>query len=295
MPAVFVSIIGWMLIALIWRGWRSASSWARTTARIKTFGVSFGVPAVSYEYEVNGSKLTGSGIVPGVLAGKSQGTTLPKSVYLKADGSLKFPPNAEVDVFYDPQKPSDAALRPGIPPGIWKGFALLLLFIGIPAEIYEHRAWAGKHGVDLVLAALMCGGAISLALGLKWLRSYFRSRSFPSTTGRLLKANIAYASGGEGGGGYVPTVQYDYTVNGALYESSQLTSVSFQVLKSRTEAQSFVDRLRAEPSVTVYYDPQAPWVGFLQHSSIWSVFLPALMGLAFVGISLVGWFSFHRH
>ena len=250
---------------------------------------------MSYEYEVNGSKLTGSGIVPGALAGKSRGTTLSKSVYLRADGSLKFPPNAEVDVFYDPKKPSDAALVPGVPPGLWKGFALLLLFIGIPGELYEHRAWAGRNGVDLALAALMGGGAISFAISLKWLRNYFRSRGFPSTTGRILKAEVAYADGGEGGGGgYVPVVQFDYTVNGALYESSQLTSVSFHVLKSRAEAQSFVDRLRAEPGVTVYYDPRAPWVGFLQHSSIWSVILPAIMGLAFVGISAGAWVSLHR-
>jgi hypothetical protein len=66
------------------------------------------------------------------------------------------------------------------------------------------------------------------------------------------------------------------------------------VLKPRADAQAFVDQLRAKPEVTVYYDPQAPWVGFLQHSSIWSVYLPALMGLIFIGVSVGMRFGLHR-
>ena len=125
-----------MLAAVIWRGCKSSSSWARTTARIKTFGITFGVPGVSYDYEVGGNRLTGSAIVPGVFAGKSQGTAIPKSTYLREDGSLRFPPNAEVDLFYDPKNPSDAALVTGLPPDIWKGVVLLSLFAGIPGWLY---------------------------------------------------------------------------------------------------------------------------------------------------------------
>ena len=294
-PAFFALLIGVILMAVIWRGCKSASSWARTTAQIKTFGVTFGVPAVIYEYEVDGSKLTGSAIVPGVFAGKSQGTALAKSVYIRADGSLKFPPNAEVDVFYEPKNPSDAALVIGIPPGIWKGIALLFFFVGIPSGIYEHRAWAAEHAVDLILSAFLCGGVVLLGVSLTWLKNYFRSRSFPSTSGHLLKGDVAFSSSGKGGGGYFPVVEFEYQVNGARYQSRQLTSVSFQVLKPQADAQSFIDRLCAEPNITVYYDPQAPWVGFLQHSSVWSVFLPALMGLVFLGGSVALCFHLHRH
>jgi len=292
-PAFIAAIIAWGLIATIWRGSQSASSWARTTARIKTFGVTLGVPAVIYEYEVDGSKWTGTAIVPGAPTGKSQGSTLDKSVYLRPDGSLKFPPNADVDVFYDPKNPSDAALVTGIPPGLWKPVALLFLFIGIPGELYEHRAWAAGHGEQLALALFLFAGILLLGASLKWLKNYFRVQTFPCTGGRLSKAEIAYERSGKSGG-YTPVVEFEYEVNGAQYQSRQLTSLSFQVLESRAAAQAFVDQLRAKPSITVYYDPREPWVAFLQHSSIWSAILPALMALAFIGFSVGFWFHLHR-
>lgn len=145
-----------------------------------------------------------------------------------------------------------------------------------------------------MLAAFLCAGIVLLGMSMKWLKTYFRCQSFPSTSGHLLKADIAYASSGEGGGGYTPVVEFEYEVNGAQYQSRQLTSLAFQVLKSGAKAQALVDQLRAEPNVTVYYDPRAPWVGFLQHSTIWGVIATALMGLVFSGISVGLWIHLHR-
>jgi len=282
-----------MFIAVSWRGWKSRTSWARTTASIKTFGISYGVPSVIYEYEVDGRKLTGNCIVPGAFAGGLRGTTPSKSVYLHADGSLKFPPNAEVDVFYDPKHPSDAALVTGIPAGIWKGFALILLLLGIAVSIYRYREWAGNHAGNLVLAGFGCCGFFLFGWSLKWLKDYARSRGFPSTSGHLLKAEIVYLNGGVGAGGssgFVPAVEFEYEVNGSLYRSSQLTSVFFQTLHYRPkDVQPMIDRLRAEPNITVYFDPQAPWVGFLQHGSVWSALIPVFMGLLSTSVFLAIW------
>jgi len=294
--SIFVGFFAWIMGAVIWRGWKSSSSWARTTGCVKSFGVSNGIPAVTYEYEVNGGKFTGNGIVPGVLAGKSQGTKPAKSVYLRADGELKFPPKAEVDVFYDPKNPSDAALVTGIPPGLWKGPACILVIAGIAGGIYGCRAWADKHVADLICAAFVCCGVFLLGCSVKWLRDYTRSRSFPTTSGRLLKAEVAYSSGGGESGGYVPVAEFEYTVNGALYQSRQLTSNPTQVLKSRAkDVQPVIDRLRAGPTITVYYDPQAPWVGFLEHGSVLGALLPVFMGLIFAGVGVAMWLRFLRN
>lgn len=294
---LLIASLAWMMVAVIWRGWTSRLSWMRTTGRIKTFGVNHDVPSVAYEYEVNGRKLTGSSIMPGMFSGGSQGTTLPKSVYLRTDGSLKFPPNAEVGVFFNPKNPSDAALVTGVPANIWKGFALLLTIGGLAGAVYEYRAWAEEHAAELIAAGFVCFGVFLFCCSLKWIKDWMRSRRFPSTGGRLLKADVVYSSGsGDGVGGYEPAVEFEYEVNGVLYQSRQMTFVPVQMLRSRPkDVRTMIERLRTGSETKVYYDPQAPWIGFLQHGSAWSAMVPVFLGLIFDCVGLAMWFRFLKH
>ncbi len=282
----FGGIIIWSVLAVVLRGIRSRASWSRGTARVKTFRFTYGVPNVTFEYSVDGRTFEGNKIVPGVSARSLSGTgsMLPKSVYLNPGGSLKFLPNTDVDVFYDRKNPGDSALVPGIQPGFGK---ILPVVLGLVFALTRFD-WIQHHVIQLCAALFFCAGLAAFCWGWKCRSRHLRSRDFPSVPGRLLKAEIAYSSGGgDSGGGWVPTVEFEYEVDGTIYQSGQMTALPAQVLKSKkADVQLMLDKLRAEAQPRVFYDPKAPWNGFLQHGPAWGVFAPMLMGLAFMGTGI---------
>ncbi len=132
-------------------------------------------------------------------------------------------------------------------------------------------------------------------MGLKFMARDRHSRAFPSVSGKLLKADIAYSSDRDSSG-YTPIVEFEYTVDGATYQSRQLTAISASTLKStRNKVQPEIDRLRAEPTVKVYYDPQAPWDGFLRHGPAWGAVIPLVMGAAFMSPIVFIFLAIMRH
>ena len=288
--AAFITL---MLLSLVVRGVRSASSWVRTSGRIKSFGLSNGMPSVVYDYEAGGTLRTGKAIVPGPLSGKYAGqTSPPKATYLHSDGSLKFPPNAIVDVYVNPNDPADAALVPGIQMGIWKGFVLALACASAPFIYSAYQSWFAQNWGILFSAVFFSAGIFLIYYGIRLLQRCLETRNCPSVPGRLLKAEVVYSSSSENGG-YAPSVEFEYTVEGQLYESRQWTAIPVQVLTSRQKAQAKVDAMRSEPQLTVYYNPHTPWEGILRPGPYWGAALPMLMGLAFAGVGLLSYFIKH--
>lgn len=292
--AAIAILFGWiflLLLATIRRAHNSRMNWSRTPGRILSFGVTYGAAAVYYEYTVNGQTRTGTKFSPGPFAKSSHTGTPEKSLYLNLDGSLKFMPKSTVEVYYDPANPADAALVPGLQPGFWKGIVGVLfvlgLFVGGLRMMTGHDQWLKAHG--LMLFGIFFSGAGVFLFFYAWrcLGRLRRSRDFPSVPGRVLKAEIRYSSGGESSGGFVPVVEFEYEVGGRLYRSKQLTAISAQVLKSnRKNVQPMIDQFLADPAVDVYYDPQAPWDGFLSHGPSWGAWMPLAMSLVFAGVGL---------
>ena len=286
--SLILAIILGSLLSTVRRGLKS-QSWTRTMGRVKRFGYSYGVPGIVYEYEVDGAKRTGQAIVPGFSSGRPGGTRLPKGIYLHPDGRLKFPPNAEVEVYYDPRKPADAALVPGIQRGIWKGFVLVSFLVAALGGFRFYSGWISSHEASLFPAFFAVAGLGIFSYGVRCLLRDRRTRKFPSVAGRLLRAKVVYSgSGGNSGSGYTPWVEFEYELDGGIYRSQQLTALQAQVLRSNKEkAQAVIDRLRAMPELPVYYDPQMPWDSFLIPGPLWGVFLPMLLGAVFLGFGLI--------
>ena len=199
-------------------------------------------------------------------------------------------------ILFDPKDPADSALIPEPPP--------VMTFAGPVAIVAFGLLFAGAGSLaehcPLFFAALFIGvGLVMCRVGWKWGRRVVRSRGFPSVTGRLLKAEIVCEIGGAdyeitgtgerapGRGGFVPLVEFEYEVSGTRYRSQQVTALNARALKARvSDAQPLVDMLRADPEPRVYYDPRAPWDGFLQHGPAWGVYGPILPGLAFAGFGV---------
>ncbi len=279
-------IVGWGLLANISRGRRSKSTWVETTARIKWFGVSYGFAEVEYEYKAGVQLLTGTSIVPGPLSGEGKNLRAQKKVYLNSGGSLKFVPGSTARAYYDPRKPADAALVVGAPP--WAGWNCVILF-AICASLYAlhwRTTWLEAHLGHLWSLGLLASGAGIFLYGTSCLRRHLATGSFLPISGRLLAAEVSYSGGSDGGGGYTSSALFDYNVGGTTYRSRQLTAIPAFVAKSKASVERDLARLRALPTLTLYYNPRAPWDAILQRGPLWSIFAALAMGLLFTGVGL---------
>jgi len=282
----FIFLLGLMNIP---RGIQSRSSWKRTTGKIKNFGVSYGTAEVTYDYDVDGQTLTSSGIVPGPIAGYQSGIRVPKSVYLNPDGTLKFPPGSETTVYYNPARPNDAVLIPGISPGLWKGLLFPLIFAGLIWMGYQHWPWVEKRAL-LFFGALFTAASIWIfCYGLACNGRYRRTRAFPSTHGTLLKAEVVFSQGNgqNNSGGFVPSVQFEYEVNGQLFQSRQFPALNARAMQNKPQkVQARLDALKEQKPLVVFYDAVAPWDAFLEHGPKWGAFAPMLMAIPFFAFGL---------
>jgi hypothetical protein len=283
-------VMAWSFCAQFLRERHCRLSWARTSGRIKKFCYHYGEVELLYEYTVEGRTLESGGILPGASRSLKPASRVrvSKSFWLNPDGALKFKPGSEVEVFYDPQNPADAALATDNSLFAGMPVRLILLTAGLLNLLVSARLLAKwQHFFPLLF---ICVGLAICGYSLACLRRHLRSRRFSSTGARLLSASVAYENSGEGGG-YAPRVEFEYTVDGVGYNSHQLTALSAVALSSRpAKVQAAIDRMKAAPCLTVYYDPRAPWDAFLRHGPVWGAYGPFLMGLAFtaLGIFLIG-------
>ena len=279
-------IVLWSLIGSFIRVRQSRLSWMQTTGRIISFGINYGTPSISYEYEAQGEVFTGTKFTPGPKAfyPKGSGTSFPKSFYLNENGQLRFSPGNSVEVFYDPGNPGDSALVREMPSG--KGFLLVVPVIAFFVALYVYPAWFTSHVKVLLPVGFIVAGLAVFIYGCTWTRRHWQNRSFSSLRGRLLQAEVVYSSGGgESSGGYSVRVEVEYEVNGCLYRSRQLRDLPLTILKSsRQGAEQQVEKLWADPTPEIFYDPAAPWDGFLLRTNLLGSLSPILLSIPFVGL-----------
>ncbi|XHR30323.1 MAG: DUF3592 domain-containing protein [Chthoniobacteraceae bacterium] len=282
-----------LLLAGVRRGVQSASSWRRTTACIKTFGMTAGAPSVVYDYKVDGASFSSSAIVPGAFFFRKNGAVkAPKALCVNPDGSLKFAPGSQVDVFYNPRNPADAVLVPGVQVGeVIKQALIGLMLTGVPLIGWENRNWMSLHQQSVIPGFFFLVGAVCGGVTLFFLRRCLLTRNYPFVMGRLLNASVAYCGDSEGSG-YMPTVDYEYTVSGQCFQSQQLSAIPVRVMTSKNAAQVKVDGLLAMPEVKVYYNPRAPWEAFLRPGPYWGLAIPLAIG---TGFAIFGLFFMNHH
>lgn len=273
----------WIIFSGIQGAIRRRSSWIRTDGRMTMFGFRYGAPSVLFEYQVDGKVFEGNKLLPGKNSRRDNSSAcwLPKSAYVRSDGSLKFPPDSQVDVFYDPKNSEKCALIPGFPPIAMLCLPAILVAFGL---IMAGGEWIVGHCKLVFPGLFICAGLLMCCVGLRWGRRYTRSRKFPSVKGLLLKAELAYEDGSDADG-FGLQVEFEYEVNGTPYRSNQLTAINARILSKRVkQAQSLVDGLLTNPQPQVFYDPRAPWDGFLRHGPTWGIFGIIFVGLIFTGI-----------
>jgi hypothetical protein len=116
---------------------RASEQWPRTAATIEQSSVSSRVGSestklheakVTYRYSVDGREFTGSEIHIGPQWSWSSSEPAKSLVQ-------QYPRGAAVTIAYDPAKPEDAVLEPGVTAGAWGGLAFFLLLAGFSAAV----------------------------------------------------------------------------------------------------------------------------------------------------------------
>ena len=161
--------------------------------------------------------------------------------------------------------------------------------IALLVALYLDSGWFTAHLKVLIPSGALIAGLVVFIYGCTWLRRHWQTRSFPSVRGRLVTAEVVYSTGGGGGegssGGFTISVEFEYEVNGCLYRSQQLRDLPLTILKSsRQIVEQQVEKLRSDPTPEIFYDPTAPWDGFLLRTNLLGSVSPILLSIPFLGL-----------
>ena len=152
-------------------------------------------------------------------------------------------------------------------------------------------------GLVLLVAFLVI--FYTVGFGLLWNTALEAWRStkasnWPTTPASITLLEVGENSDGEGGTTYELKVQYRYTVDGVVYESSRL-AFGYRGSSDRDVPQKLLQKLKSARSVSARYSSDNPATSCLSyglHQSIQFRFAFAITWLLFcVGFTLVAWLS----
>lgn len=232
------------------------------------------VPLIRYEYTVDGRRHESAGISPfdGPISRRSWAQALVQSL----------PRGKPVPVRHHPADPSRAYLRPWI-----RSSGLTFGAIGLGFLLIAGWFAAGMPGGAPVVAFSI--GLPVLAIGIHRVRLGRRSRSWPTVDGEVTATGIETRSGGEDAStSYVPTVRYEYRVEGSTYVSSRFSVAGKPPgFDDRQAASAWLEeQCPVDGTVTVHYDPDLPDRSVLRPGTSRSL-LTVVVGLVFVGLGIV--------
>ncbi|MBU0719684.1 MAG: DUF3592 domain-containing protein [Planctomycetes bacterium] len=286
----FLLFIGGFLIVAflltVWKGVRTRR-WPVTFGRVITSGAAtertedmpeeWSLPdqpgvVYEYEYEVEGKRHTADALQ---IRGNMQ-TTL--SVRRERELLSRYPPQRAILVYYNPAKPEEAVLQPGVPRGLLPltaggavmflvGLGLILIFTG--AMTFPPGPWVTG------LAFLVPGLALILfALWNIW--TVVASWHWPTTEAEVTHSEVVQ---GLERLRFQPSVACQYEVQGLSYTATAIDWGRFDM--PRTEAQRVVDKYPVGELVTVHHHPMKPHRAVIEPRGGWIYCLVLLFGVVF--------------
>lgn len=243
---------------------RCRDTWIRTKGMVKYFWIHHDTPHVIYEFSVGNTVYRGNAITPEIPAAFSSSTHLRnRKLFLHPDGRPKFYPGQEVEVFHDPANPVVSALNNSFRPSAVSSLALLLIILNSWAIF--HMDWIDEHKETLASPTLfLIGFLLSIRHALRFAR-LMRSRKFSVAKGVVKIAEDRSDK----------SMHFEYIVGGVLLRSTQIMNLSYWF----SNAGGFHGLKHGpEQVVDVFYDPSAPWDGFLQRIHPARVLGPIIVG-----------------
>lgn len=234
----------------------------------------------SYEYEVDGQSFTAKAIQ---YRGNAQSTITDR---IEQELCSTYHVGDRVDVYYNPVKPAEAALKPGIPAGLLPlaTVGVVLFFVGLALILFFTRAAKFPADPRLVSVCFFVPGIALTVYALRMLWTVADSRNWPTTEARLLRSTVRKHLGQARG--YQPAVAYQYVVDGITYTGTAIDWGRFDY-RDRDKAQTVVDEYAVGMSVMIHYDPLRPHRAVIEPRGSLMYVIVLLMGVGFIVFGIV--------
>jgi hypothetical protein len=220
-------------------------------------------PRIVYEYEVEGRRHQSHRLT---FARESPNRAIAATL-------ARYPVGAEVTVYYDPTRPSEAVLERaagGFAVGVGSTWAVVAGIVAASIFGLDHllalvdRLLPNADSPQIVV--LIGGLALLTALaGLLWLRQAGQQHRWPTATGTVVSSSVepykVLQQGGSSGATmtlYRPAVVYGYEVDGRRYESNQITPGEAFGSSAPEPAERTVRRYPVGRAITPRYNPRNP-------------------------------------
>ncbi len=286
--------------------------------------------SITYKYTIEGIEYTSERVA------FSSGTFLKKG---KADSLVRrYPEGKEVKVYYDPEKLHDAVLERGrssntnfpIVIGIFILFICLIpvlralrkkkktgvyqqpgtisadstLSTGTNAKGYSSvpvtpSKTKSQKSLMVLALAMLAGGIFLIVWGGNELKDAYKSRSWPSTQGKITSSYIKKQVNRKSSANRTTTsfsamVHYRYLVGGTTYSSDRICFGGTYSGGKRSLAKKVADSYPKGKKVTVYYDPENPKEAVLKTGFSWTTFMVFIGGLIFLCVGIACYISYRR-
>jgi len=247
-------------------------------------------PQVEYTYVVDGKAFRASQIEIGET----------KELGEVEEKLARYPVGTVVDVYYNPEKPTEACLERDLPSFFLKGIGCLAgVFIGGPILVYLAYAyaegWLHHHlanpGKSSMVAVIGIMGCFTVWFGLALRKMVSQAKGWPTVSGTIVESDVEtfwensdVDPPHQPTRHYQPAIRYQYEVDGKTYHGDRITigtRMSSNILQSakRRAAQYPVGK-----KVEVFYNPEKPAEAVLFPGSSTHV-LPWLMAAILFGLA----------
>ena len=288
-------LIGGLIIVAylltVWKGLRTRR-WQVTCGRVITSGVTaaksedmpeeWSLPdqaKVVYQYEAEGKRYTADTMQ---IRGNMQTA---RSVRREPELLSRYPPGTSVLVYYNPAKPEEAVLQPGVPRGLLPltagGAVLFLVGLGL-ISIFTGAMKFPPGPLTTGLAFLVPGLALVVfALWNIW--TVAASGHWPTTEAEVTHSEVVQRSESLR---FQPRVAYKYEVQGVSYTAAAIDWGRFDM--PRGEAQRVVDKYPVGKLATVYHHPMKPHRAVIEPRGGWILYCFILLfGVVFAVAGII--------
>jgi Protein of unknown function (DUF3592) len=243
------------------------------------------------EYFVGGQKRIGDRLAIGsAAAGEGVAAML-----------AHYPVGAEVEVFYDPDRPANSLLRRDAPQTSPRGCLAILVGVYVVAGAFAAlfvsgpewvlgRFPAARHPLAAAIFGLLALLLIVLFFALR--RTQALAGGWPTAKGvivvsRLKEAITATDRGARTRRGHIPDVEYTYDVNGRPYRGAQIKLR--MVTMGAKAGDSALARYPKGAIVEVHYNPKNPADAALERDTLGTyVVLPAAIICLLIALFAAG-------
>ena len=116
----------------------------------------------------------------------------------------------------------------------------------------------------LVVWPMRCLLVIFIFIGIRRYYLGFSSRGWPVAKGIIVHSKSDYYVNPSAGNGYIPDIEFTYTVNGTKYKSQSLNFSLNQGAGNRENSEYYTKKFRAGRKVDVRYNPNKPGQAVLE-------------------------------